>query len=230
MPATLPVPRTFTTATSSATSDWKQALPVLQGDGVTLRELRVSDAPALLALLTTEEVTHFISPPPTTIEGFERFIVWAACEREAGRYLCYAVVPEGYDTAVGLFQVRRLDPTFGTAEWGFAIGSAFWGTGLFAKGATLVVEFAFDVIGVYRLEARAAVKNGRGNGALRKIDAIQEGILRKSFLRGAEYLDQALWAISEQDWYRSKAVWGAKPTLIQAQLGALLALAGCVAP
>ena len=201
---------TTTTTTPTVTSDWKQGLPVLQGQNITLREMRMSDAPALLALLTTEEVTRFISPPPTTVEGFERFIAWTAREREAGRYLCFAVVPDGYDTAVGLFQVRQLDPWFGTAEWGFALGSAFWGTGLFKQGAALVIDFAFDVIGVHRLEARAAVQNGRGNGALRKMGAVQEGILRQSFLRGGKHIDQSLWAIVSEDWYRSKAVWGAK--------------------
>jgi RimJ/RimL family protein N-acetyltransferase len=203
---------TFSARPAEATqSDWKQTLPVLTGAGITLRELRVSDAASLLSLLTTEEVTRFISPPPTTIEGFARFIQWAQREREAGRYVCFAVVPEGYDTAVGLFQVRQLDPSFGTAEWGFALGSAFWGSGLFVSGAELVLDFAFDVIGVHRLEARSAVQNGRGNGALRKIGAVQEGILRKSFLRGGKYHDQALWAIVNEDWYRSKAVWGSKP-------------------
>ena len=52
-----------------------------------------------------------------------------------------------------------------------------------ARAPRLVLTFAFDVVGVHRLEARAAVQNGRGNGALRKIGAVQEGILRKSFLR-----------------------------------------------
>jgi ribosomal-protein-alanine N-acetyltransferase len=183
---------------------------VLKAKGITLRELRTSDAASLLALLTTEEVTRFISPPPTTLEGFERFIQWAQRERIAGRYICFAVVPDGYDTAVGLFQIRQLDPMFGTAEWGFAIGSAFWGSGLFVKGAEMVIDFAFDVIGVHRMEARAAVENGRGNNALRKIGAVQEGILRKSFLRNGRYLDQALWAILPEDRYRSKAVWGSK--------------------
>ena len=136
-----------TPPTATVSSDWKKGLPVIEGDGFTLRELRSSDATSLLTLLTTEEVTRFISPPPTTIEGFERFIQWAAREREEGRYVCCAVVPDGYDTAVGLFQVRQLDPSFGTAEWGFAIGSAFWGLGLFAKGAELVIDCSFDVIG-----------------------------------------------------------------------------------
>lgn len=194
----------------AVSSDWTSGLPVLRGEGFTLRELKLTDASSLLTLLTDEEVTRFISPPPTTLDGFERFIQWTEREREAGRYLCFAVVPDGYDTAVGLFQVRQLDPMFDTAEWGFAIGSAFWGSGLFAKGASLIAGFAFDVIGVHRLEARAAVQNSRGNGALRKIGAVQEGILRKSFLRGGKFLDQALWAILDEDWYRSKAVWGAK--------------------
>ena len=67
-----------------------------------------------------------------------------------------------------------------------------------------MVKFAFEVVGVHRLEARAAVKNGRGNGALRKIGAVQEGLLRKSFLRNGEYLDQALYAIVSDDWQSSR--------------------------
>jgi len=180
--------------------DWKSALPVLTGPMVTLRELRLSDAPSLLSVLATKEVARFISPPPTTVDGFERFIEWTHRERTAGRYVCFAVVPHEMDSAVGIFQVRQLDPGFGTAEWGFALGSAFWGTGMFVEGARLVADFTFSVIGTYRLEARAAVLNGRGNGALKKIGAVQEGVLRKSFLRNGVYLDQVLWTILAQHW------------------------------
>ncbi len=203
-------PALTSAAAAVVSSNWRETLPVLSAKGITLRELQLRDAASLLALLTTEEVTRFISPPPKTLEGFERFIRWAHREREAGHYVCFAVVPAGYDTAVGIFQIRQLDPSFGTAEWGFALGEAFWGSGLFASGADLVIDFTFDVIGAHRLEARAAVENGRGNGALRKIGAVQEGILRKSFLRNGRYLDQSLWAILPEDRCRSKAVWGAK--------------------
>ncbi len=191
---------TTTTKTTVTTSDWKAGLPVLTGAGFTLRELRLDDAASLLAMLTTEEVSRFISPPPTTVEGFERFILWTHRERQAGNYACFAVVPTGLTTAVGIFQVRSLEPGFGTAEWGFALGSAFWGTGVFIDGARLVLDFAFDVIGARRLEARAAVANGRGNGALRKVGAVQEGVLRRSFLRHGQHHDQVLWGILAEDW------------------------------
>jgi ribosomal-protein-alanine N-acetyltransferase len=193
------------TASEVTTSDWQNRLPVLVGTKVALRELRLSDAPSLLAMLTTEEVMRFISPPPTTVEGFERFIAWAHRMWEAGTYACFAVTAVGCDTAIGIFQVRELIPGFETAEWGFAIGSPFWGTGMFQEGAQLVIEFAFDTLGVHRLEARCATKNGRGNSALQKIGAVQEGVLRKSFLRNGEYLDQALYAIVEDDWRASRA-------------------------
>jgi RimJ/RimL family protein N-acetyltransferase len=193
---------------TTTTSDWKQTLPVLTGSMVTLRELRISDATSLLAMLSSEEVARFISPPPTTVEGFERFIAWTHRERAAGNYACFAVVPHGMDTAIGIFQVRQLEPGFGTAEWGFAIGSAFWGTGMFLDGARMVIDFAFGTIQTHRLEARAAMLNGRGNGALRKIGATQEGILRKSFLRNGQYLDQALWTILDEDWKQQRVVRG----------------------
>jgi RimJ/RimL family protein N-acetyltransferase len=158
--------------------------------------------------LTTEEVSRFISPPPTTVEGFERFIAWTHRQRVAGQYVCFAIVPRGADHAVGLFQVRSLEPGFGNAEWGFALAVEYWGTGMFMDGAQLAVDFAFEVIGVHRLEARAALRNGRGNGALRKLGAVMEGVLRRSFLRNGEYLDQALWTILSDDWRETRAVAG----------------------
>jgi ribosomal-protein-alanine N-acetyltransferase len=193
-----------------APGDWRSGLPCLTGDVISLRELRTSDAAALFTALTNEQVSRFISPPPATVEGFERFITWAIRQRQNGQYVCFAVVPHGTDTPIGIFQVRSLEPAFGTAEWGFALAAEFWGTGVFLDGARLVVDFAFDVLGTQRLEARAAVKNGRGNGALRKLGAVQEGLLRRSFLRNGEYLDQVLWTILAEEWRLTKSVWGTR--------------------
>ena len=194
-------------------SNWRDSLPTLGGATVTLRELRASDAPSLFALLTAEEVARFISPPPSSVDGFEKFIAWTLRQRSAGAYACFAVTIDATDTAIGIFQLRQLEPGFGTAEWGFALGSAYWGSGVFEEGAELLLNFAFKTVGVHRLEARAAVRNGRGNGALRKMGAVQEGLLRKSFLKDGEYHDQALWTILEEDWHATSA-WSGKEGVI----------------
>jgi [ribosomal protein S5]-alanine N-acetyltransferase len=210
MTATMPVSMTTTQVVNT---DWRQGLPTLRGSQVVLRELRASDAASLFALLTTEEVARFISPPPSTVEGFEKFIAWTLRQRAAGAYACFAVTVRGFDTAIGIFQVRESEPGFGTAEWGFAIGSPFWGTGVFQEGAELMLDFAFDTLGAHRLEARAAVLNGRGNGALQKVGAVQECILRKSFKKNGEYLDQVLYAIVDVDWRGPHTLTTAAPTV-----------------
>ena len=190
--------------------DWHFGLPTIRGHKVTLREVRDSDAEALLTMLTSEEVAEFISPLPQTIEGFSSFISEVHNERLLGNSFCYGIVPDGYEDAMGLFQVRQLEPGFGSAEWGFALGSPFWGSGIFLEGARAVIDFSFGTVGVHRLEARSISSNGRGNAALRKCGAMQEGILRRSFNRNGRYLDQILWSILKEDWRTAKGVWGPK--------------------
>jgi ribosomal-protein-alanine N-acetyltransferase len=191
----------------AADADWTTGLPVLKGRKIMLRELVKSDALSLLSMLSTEEVAKFISPPPTTPQGFEKFVAWAQRERQAGNQFTFGMVPEGCDHAVGLVQVRAIAPRFSVAEWGFAVGSPFWGTGLFLASARMTLDFAFQHTAVNRLEARAVVQNGRGNGALRKLGAVQEGVLRGSLLKEGKYLDQIMWSIISQDWFQAKAAW-----------------------
>jgi RimJ/RimL family protein N-acetyltransferase len=192
------------------TDAWRFRVPVLSVGDVTLREVRASDADALVSLLTTPEITRFISAPPQTADGFKMFIAASQRLRAAGQGACFAVTLRGHDTAIGIFQVRQVNSSedeaaqaggpIETAEWGFAIGSPFWGTGIFEQCAALIMEFAFEHMRVHRLEARCAVKNGRGGKALLKVGAVPEGILRQAFLCGSEYLDQVLYAIIEHDW------------------------------
>jgi RimJ/RimL family protein N-acetyltransferase len=195
---------------TTTTVNWREAVPELSGRRVTLREVQPDDAKALVDVLTSEAVSRFISPAPASIESFSRFIEWAHHERARGTYVCFVVVPHGQSTPVGVFQIRQLEPGFGTGEWGFALSSSVWGTGMFEEGARLAIDFAFEILGVHRLEARAAIANGRGNGALRKVGAVQEAVLRRSFLWRGEYVDQTLWSILDSDWRQSKAVWGPK--------------------
>ena len=186
-------------------SAWWAGLPVLTSSQVVLRDLQPADAPSLLSMLAVPEVQQHLSPGPTTLEEFQSFIAWVQRAREAGRYICFGVIPKGCEAAIGVFQLWPLEPTFTTAEWGFALGRPYWGTGLFLECARLVAEFAFETLGTHRLEGRAAAENGRGNGALRKLGAVPEGTLRKCFVCSGAYRDHVMWSLLAEDWRRIKA-------------------------
>jgi ribosomal-protein-alanine N-acetyltransferase len=208
-PICFDIARTPSVAPVSVEADWTTGLPVLRSNRIMLRELVKTDALSMLSMLSSEEVAQFISPPPTTPQGFEKFIEWSQHERLAGKQFTFGMVPAGYDHAVGLVQVRAIAPKFSVAEWGFAVGSSFWGTGLFLASARMTLDFAFQHTAVNRLEARAVVQNARGNGALRKLGAVQECVLRGSLLKDGKFLDQVMWSIVSQDWFQAKAAWSA---------------------
>ncbi len=192
------------TSSGTGTTDRRGEHPVLVGSRVTVRALHASDAASLAVHLTAPEVARFIAAPPATVEGFERFIRRKSLQGTDAKTVWFAITLNGTDSAIGIIQIRELEPRFQVAEWGFALASAFWGTGVFMEAASLVLEFAFEQLGVHRLEARAAVRNGRGGRALQKVGAVQEGVLRKAFLKDGRYLDQVMYSIVAEDWRASR--------------------------
>jgi RimJ/RimL family protein N-acetyltransferase len=186
-------------ATSHA-FNWRSQLPVLSGRIVTLREPVTGDCDALLALLSIPDAARFTphdSPGPAEVE---HLIARAADERAAGTAFTYVIVFAATGHLIGLMQVRQLDPLFEAAFWDCTLATEARGTGAFWEAAHLVASFAFLSAGASRLEARIDLSNGRGKAALRKIGAVQEGILRRSGRRGHEYVDQALWAVLKDTW------------------------------
>ncbi len=179
--------------------DWRLMLPVFELSQVTLREIQPCDTASLMRELGADEVSQFIALP-ASMDAFDRYIARAHLDRQLGRYACFAAVPAGRATAVGVFQVRLLETSAGTAEWGFAMGAGYWGTGLFGTCARQVLAFAFDTMGLHRLEARVAASNGRCHGALHKLGAVQEGVLRNACSHDGAAQDQLLWALLADDW------------------------------
>ena len=180
--------------------DWRRGLPVLRSDTVLLRELRQSDAPALMAYVANPAVLEYVAGAPRSLEGFRRFIRWCRAQRRAGTYLTFGVVPTNQPTVAGLLQIWPIEHDFSTAEWGFVIGQPFWGTGVFNRAAELLLDFAFQTLGVVRLEARAVEADRRCNGVLRKLGATAEGRLRSSFRSNHVVLDHVMWSILAPEW------------------------------
>jgi len=181
-------------------SDWRAALPTLTSRSVILREPGAQDLGALVDLLSIADASRFGVDYPVTDAAVDALIDRAQRDRETGVAFTYVVLVNSGRTVAGAFQVRRLDPVFEAAEWEATLAPSVRGTGVFVEAARLVGSFAFGTIGAHRLEARVLLQNGRANSALRKIGAVQEGILRRSARRGDEYVDQVLWSVLKDDW------------------------------
>ena len=184
----------------SALSDWPGELPMLTGRLVTLREPTAADLRPLIDLRSITDTTSFGIDEPSPELAMQQLIDRAGRERASGTAFTYVVTISSSRAVVGLVQARQIDLSWESAEWECTIAPSWRGTGVFLETARLVGSFAFGSVGVHRLEARVALQNGRANGALRKLGAVQEGVLRQSVRRGGEYVDQVLWSLLKEDW------------------------------
>jgi RimJ/RimL family protein N-acetyltransferase len=73
------------------------------------------------------------------------------------------------------------------------------------ESAQLVLDWAFSELGARRVEARSSSVNNRGNGALGKLGAERECVLRQSSRGGGRQADQFLWSLLASDWAARRA-------------------------
>jgi len=167
---------------------------------VDLREPTADDLGPLVDLLSIADAVRFCINEPVTEEAVRAFIGRAHHERSAGMSFTYVITLAATRAIVGLAQVRQLDPSFEAAAWEMTLAPSARGTGVFLDAARLLGSFAFGSVGTHRLESRVVLQNGRANGALNKLGAVQEGILRRSVRCRGAYHDQVLWSMLEDDW------------------------------
>jgi RimJ/RimL family protein N-acetyltransferase len=186
--------------TAIGVSSWHDELPSLTGRVVLLREPVSGDLGPLVDLLSLADAMPFGLDEPVSELGVQELIEQFAGERATGASFSYVITLAAARTIVGLVQVRQLDPSFEAAEWEWTVAPSSRGSGVFLEAARLVGSFTFGTVGAHRLESRVLLRNGRANGALRKLGAVQEGVLRRSVRRGGEYVDQVLWSLLKEDW------------------------------
>lgn len=192
---------------ATAATTWRDGLPTLTSPNLTLREPAMSDAIALLTSLSSDAPSRFLpGHAPTSVAAMEAFIAALQSERRAGVLACWVIVPADSGIPVGLIGVRALDSTFSLVEGEGVVAEEFRGSPIFQTAGRMLLACLFGRLGVHRAEFRLGVTNGRANGAMRKLGATQEGVLRRALLTDGEYRDQVLWSILASDWNASVEV------------------------
>jgi ribosomal-protein-alanine N-acetyltransferase len=122
---------------------------------------------------------------------------WAADKRYS-----FAIVAED-GTLVGaviLSNVAR--GAFQNATVGYYVGSAYNGQGYATAGVIHAVEFAFNSIGLHRVEAGVMDHNPASKRVLEKAGFRHEGFARNYLKIDGGWRDHHIFAITKEDWAR----------------------------
>jgi ribosomal-protein-serine acetyltransferase len=114
---------------------------------------------------------------------------------------------QGFQAAVvgpkgilGVIGYHRLDWVNRATNIGYWIAADAQGHGLATRGARALIDHAFRVWELNRVEIRAAVGNGPSRRVAERLGLVREGVLRQAERIGERYVDHAVYAVLAPDW------------------------------
>ena len=177
---------------------------VLERGGVRLRPFREDDAPRVVEACREERTTRWLAelPAPYTEDDALSFIHGRTGLRASGRGLSWAVADPATDAllgSVGLFDVTD-DLAFG--EVGYWTHPDARGRGVMTAAVGLVLEHAFDRLGLRRVKAYAARDNRASRHVLEANGLVEHGVERLGTVVAAGRVDAVLYDVLREEWAR----------------------------
>lgn len=186
---------------------WGDGLPTLTTPRLLLRMLELRDIPALFAIFSDPEVTRYWSSPPLAgVSAAEKLLREIREHFERKTLFQWGVVRREDDIIVGTCTLFRLDLDHRRAEVGFALGRLHWGSGIMTEALTTLFAFAFDVLGLHRLEADADPRNERSLRCLERQGFRREGYLRERYHMAGEIQDAVILGLLRTEWRHTGAL------------------------
>jgi RimJ/RimL family protein N-acetyltransferase len=180
---------------------WGEKLPTLRGAGVELRAIEASDVDALYTIFGDAEVARYWSRPAFTDRQQALGFYAEICEGFAGRSLFQWGIVEGDGrNLLGTCTLYAFDGAPWRCEIGFALGRGAWGRGIATRGVAVALGFAFEALGVHRVEADVDPRNARSLRLLERLGFRREGLLRERYCVGGEVQDALMLGLLRDEW------------------------------
>lgn len=177
--------------------------PTLLGEKVLLRPVAVTDTPGLVELLNDPQVrrltgSHLRVPPESERERAEQ---WYASRAGQDDRLDLAVVERATGGYVGEVVLNELDTDNRSCGFRIAlVGPRAFGRGLGTEATRLILTYAFETVGVHRVELEVFAFNPRARHVYERVGFLHEGTKRQALCWQGDWVDTHIMAVLADDW------------------------------
>lgn len=177
---------------------------VLEDDCVLLRPLTAGDCENLRYFSENEpEIWTYSSQKAAGEEQLKKYIATALDARAAGNEYPFIVFDKRMNEYAGSTRFYDIQLQHHTLQLGFTwYGKKFQGTGLNKHCKYLLLKFAFEQLGMKRVEFRADNLNARSIAAMKRIGCTVEGVLRSHTIKSdGTRRDSIVLSILKHEWF-----------------------------
>jgi RimJ/RimL family protein N-acetyltransferase len=178
---------------------------ILEDDLVLLRQLQESDVDNLLEFSINEpETWKYSLVGADGKDNLINYIQSAVKAREDKKEFPFIVFDKKSQKYAGSTRFYDIQLEYKTLQLGYTwYGSAFRGTGLNKHCKFLLLQFAFETLGMERVEFRADNNNDRSIAAMKSIGCKVEGVLRSHMPTANREVrrDSIVLSILKEEWF-----------------------------
>ncbi|MFT5077685.1 MAG: RimJ/RimL family protein N-acetyltransferase [Planctomycetota bacterium] len=176
---------------------------VLENDRVLLRPLDPKDSEHLMPFAMNEPTLWAYSLLPANgVKNMTKYLDFAFEKKESGHSFPFIVFDKASGHYAGSTRFYDIQPQHNTVQLGYTwYGSHFQGTGLNKNCKLLMLTFAFELLGVERVEFRADAANQKSIVAMKSIGCKEEGILRSNCAAPKGRRDSIVLSILKEEWF-----------------------------
>jgi [ribosomal protein S5]-alanine N-acetyltransferase len=181
--------------------EWGLHLPTLRAPRLTLRTLTEADVADVLTVFSDPLVLRYWDGPlMTTQQDAMQYIERIHYGFRRRELMQWGIADGATNAVIGTCTLTHLSTTHQRAEIGFALRQARWRQGLGTEAVTTALDFAFDGLGLHRIEADVDPRNERSLRLLERLGFRREGHLRERYFMNGERQDAVMMAVLRAEW------------------------------
>jgi N-acetyltransferase len=185
---------------------WQELMQRLEGRLIALEPIREEHREPLRAAAADPVIWRWMQIDSSESGSFGLWFVHAFREAAAEREAPFVTTERETGRVLGSTRFLFLRPQHRGVEIGNTwLARSAWSSGANIEAKLLMLEHAFERVGVMRVEFKTDARNVESRRALEALPASFEGIFRKHMLIHAGIRDSAYYAIVDDDWPAVKA-------------------------
>lgn len=176
-------------------------LPIITTPRLVLRWISEDDVDSLYEIFSDPQVMRYWSTVPLPNRDAAAELQREIAEHnKSERMFKWGLALRHSNTVIGTTTLFNLSLDNGRAEIGYAMASAHWGKGYMNEALQGLVQYAFEVMDLRRLEADVDPRNAASIRTLERLGFQREGFLRERWHVNGEIQDALFYGLLRREW------------------------------
>jgi RimJ/RimL family protein N-acetyltransferase len=175
---------------------------MLCGEKIFLRLMEERDIPDKVRWVNDPEIRKILISDLISESGTKTWFLKASASHSRKEFI---ICLNESNESIGFTSIKNIDRTNLKAEMSLLLGNKeYWGHGYAKEARKLLLDYAFNELGLNRIYTFNWVKNGKIISLNKKLGFIIEGELRQDIFFNGEFRNMVIMSILKKEWQKNQ--------------------------